>query len=52
LKVKIARQPTVSISHPPTSGPIAAVIVVLAAQVPIARPRSSPNRPCRAAPGC
>ncbi len=42
---KIARQPTVSTSQPPITGPSAPVIAPAAAQVPIARPRSSPENP-------
>ncbi|MEI9928013.1 MAG: hypothetical protein WDN44_10410 [Sphingomonas sp.] len=41
---KIARQPIPSTSQPPIGGPIAAAIAPAAAQVPIARPRSSPAK--------
>jgi hypothetical protein len=41
---KMARQPTVSISQPPSTGPIAAIVAPTEAQMPIARPRASPEK--------
>jgi len=40
---KIARQPTVSISQPPSTGPKPAAIAPLAAQTPTARLRAAPS---------
>ena len=40
FRKKIPRQEIVSMIHPPTTGPMAAMIAVLADHVPIARPRS------------
>ena len=44
LIAKIARQLTVSISQPPRRGPIAPAAAPTAAQVPMARPRASPEK--------
>ena len=41
---KIARQPTVSISQPPSTGPIAAAIAPAGAQKPTARLRARPSK--------
>ena len=41
---KTARQETVSTSHPPSIGPIAAVIALKPDHVPMARPRSSSGK--------
>ena len=38
----MARQPTVSISQPPSTGPPAAITAPIEAQMPVARPRASP----------
>ena len=40
LMKKTARQEKCSINHPPSTGPIAAVMAVNPDQVPMARPRS------------
>ena len=41
---KIARQPTVSISQPPSTGPTAPAIAPAAAQKPTARLRAAPSK--------
>ena len=42
LMRKIARQPAMPTSHPPSGGPTALAIAPADAQVPTARPRDSP----------
>ncbi len=43
LRKNTARQLTCSISQPPATGPMLAVIALKPDHVPIARPRSSPS---------
>src|ERR1700731_991661 len=43
LRRNISRQPTTSISQPPSTGPVALPIELAADQVPTARPRASPE---------
>ena len=52
LTRKIARQPTRSISQPPSTGPMAPAMALAAAQTPIARPRATPSKRRRGWPGC
>src|SRR5580704_17324248 len=44
LRRNIDRQPTVSMSHPPSTGPPAPITAPIDAQIPTACPRASPEK--------